>query len=1171
MLAARVWKLKYTPDDGDLVELFYVPVLEDAERYDRLTGYFNAGALALAARGIEGLVRNAGRMRLVVGCTLEPSEIEAIERGEALRDLVERRLTSLPLAPPDPASCEALELLAWMIARGHLEVKVAVPCDLDGRPIPSDGIFHEKAGIVADRSGDRLAWNGSLNETAAGWRRNWESINVYTSWGPEPGRVDDEEANFARIWANRSKRVIVLDVPDAARRDLMRFMPDSDTPVRLKASDPVPVRPAPEDAPGSATVRAAPEDAALPPKESEPLPAETPEPLPASPPAGDLRSRIWAFIARAPSLPEGGIRVGEATAAVTPWPHQIKAFERLYDHWPPRLLIADEVGLGKTIQAGLLLRQAWLSGRAKRILVLAPKAVLGQWQIELREKFNLNWPVYDGRQLVRYPSPALRGRHRAEAGRHRWHEEPAVIASSHLMRRRERAAVLLEDAAPWDLVVLDEAHHARRRAAGAPQEGGPNTLLRLMRGLEGRTQGLVLLTATPMQVHPVEVWDLLDLLGLPPEWSAEAFLRFFDDLEQPSPSSQALNRMSGLFRAVERSWGEVATEDAQRLTALSRFKANKVLRALRDPASIPRRQLETEERRAALRIVQAHTPIRRLISRHTRELLRRYFKAGTLTTPIADRSVDDRFIDMTPEERALYGEVEEYIASTWNQAGAAERPAVGFVMTIYRRRLASSFHALRATLRKHLDAIAVDDRSRPAGSDEDDRGRLASSDEDDRGRLAGLDEDDRGRLVGLDEDDRGRLVGLDEDAPDDEAMDEMPDTDEIAELEQRALAAEEAHDIEWLLDGIGRLPPDSKLDSLKDVLVELREAGFAQTMVFTQFTDTMEFLREALRGEAGPQALRSEAGPRALRDEAGPQALRGEAGPQAPRGEAGPRALRGEAGLRLMCFSGRGGEIPTADGGWRRIGRDEAKRRFRDGEADVLLCTDAAAEGLNFQFCGALVNYDMPWNPMRVEQRIGRIDRLGQEHPVIRIVNLHYEGTIETDVYRALRSRIGLFETVVGRLQPILAQLPRTIADAVVSGAGREGPERARVTDAIERQARQAEAGGFDLDAALDDDVTLPDRPPSPVTMEDLDRVIGSPGLMPPGTDVQPLAPREYGLLAPGMAERLRVTTDPAWYEEHAESVELWSPGNPLFKAPEFVVTPEEPMEDETLRDVLGR
>ena len=81
---ARTWQRKYTPDDGDLVRLFYVPALEDAKSYDRLTGYFNAGALALAARGIEGLVRNGGHMRLVVGCTLAPDEIEAIEKGEKL-------------------------------------------------------------------------------------------------------------------------------------------------------------------------------------------------------------------------------------------------------------------------------------------------------------------------------------------------------------------------------------------------------------------------------------------------------------------------------------------------------------------------------------------------------------------------------------------------------------------------------------------------------------------------------------------------------------------------------------------------------------------------------------------------------------------------------------------------------------------------------------------------------------------------------------------------------------------------------------------------------------------------------------------------------------------------------------------------------------------------------
>ncbi len=113
---------------------------------------------------------------------------------------------------------------------------------------------------------------------------------------------------------------------------------------------------------------------------------------------------------------------------------------------------------------------------------------------------------------------------------------------------------------------------------------------------------------------------------------------------------------------------------------------------------------------------------------------------------------------------------------------------------------------------------------------------------------------------------------------------------------------------------------------------------------------------------------------------------------------------------------------------------------------------------------------------------------------------------------------------------------------------------RGDVVDAIERQVRDARTGGFDIDATVDTEVAMPARAPSPVAMKDLDRVIASPDLMPPGTDIQPLGRREYGLLSPGMRERLRVTTDPAYYEEHSESVELWSPGNPLFTSPEFIV-----------------
>ncbi|MBR0679336.1 DEAD/DEAH box helicase family protein [Roseomonas eburnea] len=1030
------WRLRYTPEDGDLVAGLYVPLLSCAERYDRLTGYFSATALALAARGIEGLALNNGSMRLVVGCTLGPDEVAAIERGEALRTAVGRRLTALPLEPGDDAARQGLEILAWLVEQGRLEVKVAVPCDSNRRPLSGTAIFHEKAGIVEDKTGQKVAFSGSLNETAAGWTQNFESLHVFTSWG-DPARVALEEEHFAKLWADKAKRALVVDVPQAAREDLLRFLPDpGELPAAMKAAKTKQATPKPE-----------------------PVAAPEPESAPVAVPPVDRRRRVWAAIARAPLQPVGGERVAEATSTVTPWPHQVRAFERMYRAWPPRLLIADEVGLGKSLQAGLVMRQAMLAGRAKRILLMAPKAVVKQWQIELREKLNLNWPIYDGGKLCWFPSPAMAGGHERAVSRADWHKEPFVLVSSHLLRRTERQREVLEAADPWDLVVLDEAHHARRRGAGSAQESGPNALLRLMRGLRARTQGLVLLTATPMQVHPVEVWDLLQLLGLPPEWSEGAFLRFFEDAAKDNPSHEALDRMAVLFRAAERAFGEVEPAALQSLGLTSALRARKVLAALRDPASVPRRQLEADQRRAAVALMRRNSPVARLVSRHTRDLLRRYHKQGKLSTRIADRDVRDEFIELSADERIIYDAVEDYISSTYNAvaargATAQERSAVGFVMTIYRRRLASSFHALRCTLEAHMASIAD-----PAKA---------------------------GALLAAE---------LDEEVDEDEA--DAPEEDEAERLAKQALALEEKSDIERLLAMIRRLPPDTKLQKLRAEIAALRAEGFEQVMVFTGFTDTMDLLR---------------------------------------------RELSADGGSRIMCFSGRGGEVQSQDGTWRVISRDEVKRRFREGAAEILLCTDAAAEGLNFQFCGALINYDSPWNPMRVEQRIGRIDRLGQRFERIRIVNLHYADTVEADVYMALRRRIGLFQSVVGGLQPILARMPRLLGERVLTGDG-----RAAVED-VERavDAARAEGGGFDLDTAVASDLEEPVRPVPALTLDDLDWVISDPALLPPGTEVRRLDGQSYGLLLPGRTE-LRVTTDPSFYDDHADATELWSPGSPVF------------------------
>jgi hypothetical protein len=532
-----------------------------------------------------------------------------------------------------------------------------------------------------------------------------------------------------------------------------------------------------------------------------------------------------------------------------------------------------------------------------------------------------------------------------------------------------------------------------------------------------------------------------------------------------------LEHVARLFRAAEECFGAASEADARRLGASSGVQARKVLRALRDGATILRRQLETGDRALALRLSRAGSPVGRLISRHTRELLRQYHREGRMSTRIASRSVADEFVVMSPAEARLYEAVEDYIASTYNQAAAQEKTAVGFVMTIYRRRLASSFAALAHTLESRLAAMNDGPPDLWAASEEADEG--------------------------TDQDANGDVLG----------------PDEVTELERQALAREEQGEIAHLLEEIRRLPPDTKSLRLREELEKLRQAGYTQAMVFTQYTDTMDFLREELVARTA---------------------------------------------LRVLCFSGRGGEVRDSGGAWRTIPRDEAKRLFRGKLADVLLCTDAAAEGLNFQFCGALINYDMPWNPMRVEQRIGRIDRLGQESETIRIVNLHYQDTVETDVYLALRRRINLFESVIGRLQPILATLSRVIAGHVLA-PGQRGPDaRAALVGELEQETEAAKQGGFDLDAVLLDDTRDVARPPAALSLDDLDAVLRLPRALPPGVTVRPLEAGAYAYQAPGMAQEVRVTTRADYYDAHSGSVELWSPGSPCFPVPEVVAPPEE-------------
>lgn len=1037
------WKPLYKHSKGtdSLLSEFYFPALACAVRYDRTTGYFSAGILTLVSRGLEQLIVNGGRMRLIVGWTLDEAELQAIQRGEELRALLEKQVAGFDFSPSSEDERSALELLTWMIAKGHLDVRLAVPCGENRNPAPGP-IFHEKSGIIEDKSGDIIVFSGSNNETPSGWLENWEGFHVFRSWKGESEHVEAQEKTFGDLWYDRDEGARVYDVRHALEEGLRDYLPvEGELPKRLKGLVPHPALKNPPDV--------------------------------ELPPQNDRLANTWAFIREAPaSSPEGDF-VAAATSAVEFWPHQTRAFLRMYRNWPPRLLIADEVGLGKTIQAGIVLRQGILSGRIKRAIVLAPASVVNQWQFELREKFNMNWPIYDGAALVRYESPyyrdGLEERPVRTVGRAEWHKEPFVIVSHNLMRREDRRAEILEQAEKYDLVVVDEAHHARRKGGANARRYEPNRMLRLLSGISSRTSGLILLTATPLQVGPVEVWDLLKTLGIPLSWTESGFLEFFDITTEDNPVPERMRIAAKMFRELEEKYGSSEEEIlATRYADGDLFAVRNVLDAIHASSIIPLRELSNSERRLFKKILRGESIIKRLVSRNTRGLLRKYYSAGMISTPIPRRNVHDDFIHLSTEEREVYGAVENYISTTYNKASEDTRTAVGFVMTVYRKRLSSSFAALKRTLENRLAGIKA--VSEPSRTNE-----LSFGSED------------------FDEEDSGFPLFEDENTA---------DAFGSGSLERQALLQEESGSILELLALAGRLPVDTKAQRLQTLLLNISEQGYSQSIVFTEYTDTLDFLRDYLVEACG---------------------------------------------RKIICFSGRGGEYRKPDGSWSIVSREEIKRRFKAGEAEVLLCTDAASEGLNFQYCGALINYDMPWNPMRVEQRIGRIDRLGQRYPEIAVRNLHYADTVETDVYIALRDRIHLFESFVGRLQPILSRLPKLIADVSLADGTERDRRRGEIKDTIYQDILDQEKISFDIDEAGEEDFDLIVYDKPAYDLKYLRTVLEDSELLPAGHENRGRLGKDYAYSAPGLRKPIRVTTDPEYYTEHSDSVELWSPGSPVF------------------------
>lgn len=1019
------WRWTLEPGD-DLVDDFLLPALVRAKRYDRQAGFFSSSSLVVSAKGVEHLLGAVARSewpayRLIVCEKLDPADVDAIASGERVRRL-EERLTERMLwaleAPSEAAARDRLALLAAMVAVGFAEIRVVVPAGLDGRPRPG-AIEHAKVAIVWDRAGHTLVAFGSANESWQGWVHNNEQMDLYASWEePAWSRYGQSKVErFERLWEGRDPSALTVDLPRAVRERLVALAPDE-----------------------------VPRELVQPPEARARL--LTPE----------QEAVVLQFLRDAPRLP-GGNALAMTTAAVRPWPHHVGIVQTALAQDAPRFLLCDEVGLGKTIEAAFILRQMQMEGRAQRVLILAPHSLREQWQDELIGKFSLVSMLYNGSELVGPDLGDGRAREKAPVDRREVFAQfqGVLIAGSEMMRRQDRRDDLLR-APPWDLVVVDEAHHARRTGFDQHHRT-PNQLLSLLQALAPRARAMLVLTATPMQIHPMEVWDLLKLLGIDgPLGSAyPRFEHFYRAVAVVRGGPLDRPVLDGLFETVRAG----AAGDPS-LLALAERQNPLLYRRWKTAIDTPVAReglvrLPLEERGVLWELFVSHAPTRQRLFRTTRRRLREYSQQGLLRDPVPKREVPVERIALTAAEQAVYTAVEEYLARHYRDAKTGGQRGLGFVLTCYRQRLASSPYALRRSLERLRERLTA--------------GKVHV----------------------------GELLDADDLADVPEVGDEEVEPGESLLLRPAALA-----ELDSLLADVARLGQDSKLERLHAVLDSLGRE-YERVIIFTQYTDTMDYVRRALLQRTS----------------------------------------------RIGSYSGRGGEAyDPASNAFVTIPKEELQARFRqDGGVSVLVCTNAAAEGLNLQVCGAMVNYDMPWNPMRLEQRIGRIDRIGQAHRVVRIHNLVATPSVEDDVYDALEKRIGLFEEFVGPLQPILSTVERTIRELAMMAPEQRAAVQPGKLDELQARISELEQQAPTLPVAegFERPVFLAPVPSSPVLVDDLREVwLRSPTLLRRAA-LRTLSGCVYEIRWAGRL--YRITFDPEVAQRRVGDALLFTYGHPVFEA----------------------
>lgn len=652
--------------------------------------------------------------------------------------------------------------------------------------------------------------------------------------------------------------------------------------------------------------------------------------------------------------------------SLQPWQQGFltECLRHFYNHGIVRLLLADEVGLGKTLSLGtaalaLCLLQDQAKAGQKPVVIFAPATLCEQWQTEMIDKLGIPCARWETQRKIwlDYDDRAI-----SPAGREHIARCPlriGIVSTGLMMRDSLEKQHLL--GLRFGLVILDEAHKARSRQGFGRNAGTPNELLAFAKAVAERSDHVLLGTATPIQTRSEDLWDLMRILH-----QGKGRFVLGNDFARWHQPDAVLPIISGQTEIVDPDQGwELLRSPLPVLNSTDEPRARRLFSAVRQDLGLPDMQTECsaalidlsedtreifeeelEREMSGATFFQRENPFTRHIVLRKRADLE---DAGLLPRIGVDLHPDRQFIRDVQRFDALFeGKAlrtnddfrEAYReARAFGKALSRRGKGSGFMKNLMEQRICSSIAAGLNTARMLLSGHTVEEET------------------------------------------------------------------EEQVIELAVETSDEKVALERLIERLERIQSDPKLQAVIHFLDHEKWVDHG-VIIFSQYYDTAKWVADELASRNPEQAIGLYAG----------------------------------ASRSRLYQSGESVSIE----------RETLKKMVAEHEIKIMVATDAACEGLNLQTLGTLINIDLPWNPTRLEQRIGRIKRFGQTREKVDMLNLVNEQTVDEKVYDRLsermRDRFNLF-----------GSLPDTIKDEWIEDIETLGEKMDEYINA------QREATGFDL------------------------------------------------------------------------------------------------------------